>query len=70
MTKHRHDFINRKCIICGAGQWRCSTCGHWLEQGEHCYLPLCVDDRIKAARSMGRHDLQNEHGMPDATGTS
>jgi len=71
MDEHRHDFINRKCIICGIGQWRCLTCGYWLAIGEQCYLPWCVDNRIMAARYMGWLERPGDlgYGMPDATGT-
>lgn len=55
MSKHTHDYINGRCVVCGDQQWRCITCGHLLEDGEQCYLPWCVESRIRAARRMGMH---------------
>ena len=69
MDEHRHDFVDHKCVICGSEQWRCLTCGHWLVEGEHCYLPWCVENRIRAARSMGCYELPKDDAMPDSTGT-
>lgn len=62
MSKHTHDYIDGRCVLCGTRQWQCITCGHSLADGEHCYLPRCVEDRIRAARRMGWSDRKAEGG--------
>lgn len=63
MRKHTHDYINGRCVLCGDQQWRCITCGHSLEDGEHCYLPACVENRWRAERRMGMHHQPIDDGV-------
>ena len=57
MNRHTHEYDSHgRCILCDAQQWHCQTCGYPLDDGEHCYLPDCVDNRIRAAKRMGGED--------------
>jgi hypothetical protein len=58
MDEHEHDFVDGWCVTCGEKKevWRCMTCGHPMEDGEHCYLPACVENRVRAERRMGARE--------------
>ena len=52
MREHTHDYVDGRCVICGDDQWFCLWCNHPMQDGETCYLPDCVEQRLRSQRRM------------------